>query len=75
MLWVGIHKALGEQWGAKWIRQEVINLEHSLVIVLRLLWKNLVKHKCTAIQVVRNVDKKHLAPCQNCAPVVQALGV
>ena len=39
------------------------------------LKKFLAKYKCTAIQVVRNVDKKHLAPCPNCAPVVQALGI
>lgn len=39
------------------------------------LKKFLTKHKCSAIQVVRNADKKLLAPCINCAPVVQALGV
>ena len=39
------------------------------------LKKVLAKHKCTAIQIVRNVSKKHLAPCPNCAPVVQVLGV
>lgn len=38
------------------------------------LKKFLTKHKCSAIQVVRNADKKLLAPCINCAPVVQALG-
>ena len=30
--------------------------------------------KYSATQVVRNADKKLLAPCINCAPVVQALG-
>ena len=38
------------------------------------LKKFLTKHKCSATQVVRNADKKLLAPCINCAPVVQALG-
>ena len=34
----------------------------------------LTKYKCSATQVVRNADKKLLAPCINCALVVQALG-
>lgn len=38
------------------------------------LKKFLTKHKYSATQVVRNADKKLLAPCINCAPVVQALG-
>ena len=38
------------------------------------LKKFLTKHKCSATQVVRNADKKLLASCINCAPVVQALG-
>ena len=35
----------------------------------------LTKHKCSATQVVRKADKKLLAPCINCALVVQALEV
>ena len=39
------------------------------------LKKFLTKHKYSATQVGRNADKKLLAPCINCALVVQALGV
>ena len=35
----------------------------------------LTKYKCSATQVVRNADKKLLAPCINCALIVQALEV
>ncbi|WP_318527719.1 RHS repeat domain-containing protein [Neisseria zalophi] len=39
------------------------------------LKKFLTDHKCSAIQVTRNIDQKALAPCPNCAPVVGMLGV
>ncbi len=35
----------------------------------------LTKHKCSAIQVTRNIDQKALPPCPNCAPAVHSLGI